>query len=171
MASFPRMLWVVYEDRWAGLSLLLTQQGMPLAGASRCSRQEHRMKHGWIHASQSSSLPCWQMPGCQEFRQPVPIPGHQRPIFPEWVHCLPPETTLCPETRIRMRVDRIEEKPRNRFCLFSLTLTIMSPSSPQNSCTWIRETLQPARCRTGFRLMCEEKVVFLYFFSDPNFLL
>ena len=71
--------------------------------------------------------------------------------------------TLLPDTlAIRMRTDHVGGKPRNRFCLFYLTLTA-TRTPPQNSCTRIRVITQPARCRTSSRLMCEERVAFLYF--------
>ena len=73
-------------------------------------------------------------PGVLSLSQWRTITGGQRWVFLEWVHRLPSETTLLPDTlAVRMRADHVAGKSKNRFCLFFLTLTANSqphPSSP-----------------------------------------
>lgn len=82
---------------------------------------------------------------------------------------------------VRMRVDPIAGKSRNRFCLFFLPLTANSqphPSSPPPKTPAHKSENQKnnitCKIRTSSRLMCEERVAFLHFLplflpQTPNF--
>ena len=111
-----------------GLYLCLLSTRVPLAGepeprsAPHCGAQDEAQVNSKLGAA------CWQhMPGHQEFclwardvRSQVVKGGYS---WSEFIACRQKPLLLPDTLAVRMRVDHLAGKSRNRFCLFSMTLT------------------------------------------------
>lgn len=160
----------------AGFNLLLAQHGSAFGRKSQASpllqTKEQEEKHEWMH----TLLKAHHCPAdmCLVVRsfvfKPIVFQSQvcQRSVIPRVSllsavrnHCIPSHTDNQDDSGLQRR------EAKNSFCLFSLTLAT-SPFSLQNFCTQIRESLQPAKCRSGSRLMWEQRCLFSTFLYSTS---